>query len=77
MSFTEEQWYAEATARQQECIDLARQLAEQNRIQGKLIAALQNLVRADNCGYLRETMRYEGYFDRAREALLEATGQPY
>jgi len=40
-----------------------------------LIAATRALVTADNCGYLRNTMRYEGYFDAARAALLAVTGE--
>ncbi len=35
----------------------------------ELIAALRNLVAADNCGYQRDTMRYEGLFDAARRVL--------
>ncbi len=34
-----------------------------------LIVALRNLVAADNCGYERDTMRYEGLFETARRIL--------
>jgi len=40
-----------------------------------MLAALQKLVAADNCNYLVETMRYEGYFDAARAAIAAATGE--
>ena len=42
-----------------------------------LLAALQALVRADNTNYERDTMRYVGLFDAARDALEAATGQRY
>lgn len=31
--------------------------------------ALEEIVSADNCNYERDTMRSQGMFDRAREAL--------
>lgn len=37
-----------------------------------LVAALTNLVAADNCNYDRDAMRHEGYFDAARKALKDA-----
>lgn len=37
-----------------------------------LVAALHDLVAADNCNYCAETMRREGYFDAARKALADA-----
>ncbi len=37
-----------------------------------LINALQNLVAANNCNYERDTMRREGYFQAAEEALALA-----
>lgn len=33
---------------------------------------LKTLVGCDNCNYERDTMRNEGYFDRAREVLAKA-----
>jgi hypothetical protein len=40
-----------------------------------LLAALEALVSMDNCNYERDTMRYEGAFDRAREAIKRARGE--
>lgn len=40
-----------------------------------LLAALETLVAMDNCNYERDTMRYEGAFDRAREAIARARGE--
>jgi hypothetical protein len=40
-----------------------------------LLAALRALIISDNCGYLRETMRYEGLFDAGREAIRQASGE--
>lgn len=41
------------------------------------LGALSALVAADNCNYMAETMRYEGYFDRARKALaMLGIGEP-
>lgn len=40
-----------------------------------LLLALRTLVTADNCGYMRETMRYLGMFDAGREAIELATGE--
>ena len=37
-----------------------------------LLKALKDLVAADNCNYWRDTMRAEGLFDAAREAIAEA-----
>ncbi|MDP9314678.1 MAG: hypothetical protein M3R24_28020, partial [Chloroflexota bacterium] len=34
-----------------------------------LIVALRKLVAANNCGYQRDAMRYEGLFDAARRVL--------
>jgi hypothetical protein len=46
-----------------------------NAASPKLLDALKALVAADNCNYMTETMRYEGLFDKAREAIQEATGE--
>jgi DnaJ-class molecular chaperone len=41
----------------------------------ELLKALETLVAMDNCNYERDTMRYEGAFDRAREAIARARGE--
>lgn len=40
-----------------------------------LLAALRAIIISDNCGYQRNTMRYEGLFDAGREAIRRATGE--
>lgn len=53
----------------QDAEEIARKFAAVDEV----IKALQDLVAADNCNYLAETMRYEGLFDNARQAIKKAT----
>ena len=53
------------------CIRACADIADPERAVPMMVEALEKLIAAANCNYMRETMESEGYFDKARAALAQ------